>query len=306
MEINLSPFKYRNIFSTDGGPILRLNVFHPDIKQKNDYEAVAFLLPSLVPKWHKKSSIYNNGHGNGTHRLRNVACYIAISEALERWAYFNVCVGKEAVKFGFDIEPNTTGMAAFPGVTKTSARIRANWEAVERWSIVEWWNNLLQCELLSGSNRRSGALCITSPFKNFYTVITWATILSGEVAYGFASADNPKKSIRKACIEQNRNILALNRLKKDVPLPLKKIIIDKKQPLFDRRLIFFASKEGFDMFWEKVVSSVKMPVDMKLPDKLVDGEIIGPWSKYATVWRILYKHALYEHVNELRYDFFMF
>ena len=87
MDFNLAPLRYRNILSRDGGPIERIEIRKLGTTDKQTYEAVAFLAPTLVPPWHRKSALYSCGHGGGTHSSRNVACHISISEAMERWAF---------------------------------------------------------------------------------------------------------------------------------------------------------------------------------------------------------------------------
>ncbi|MEK7721871.1 MAG: hypothetical protein AAB359_05730, partial [Elusimicrobiota bacterium] len=283
MELNLSPFKYRNIFSKDGGPIDRLNVSLLEQPGKTqEFEAVAFLLPDIVPQWHKNSTIYCGGHGGGTHHMRNIACYIAMSEALERWAYFGPSFGEQQILFGFDVEPSTSGMAAFPGLTKRPARVRANWEAVERWSLLEWWYGRLPAVLSPGSGRAAGALYISQPLKDCCAVIIWATLASGSMAYGFAAADTPETALHKASIEKARNTTALTRFFNKELFLSQDFIADGQYPIYDRRLIFFASPPGGDMFWDRAISSSDLNITPVIPPKLIDTEIKGPWSKYAT------------------------
>lgn len=307
MELNLAPFKYRNIFSKDGGPINRLSVaFWERPSRPPEFEAVAFLSPELVPQWYKNSAIYSEGHGSGTHKIRNIACYIAMSEAMERWAYFVASDSPQHRLFGFDIEPNTNGMAAFPGLIKTPARKRANWEAVERWSIVEWWHDKLPAILSPGSSRNSGAIYISQPFNGCHTVITWSQIASGGTVYGFAAADTPETALNKASIEQARNIIVLEQFYKGSRCLSEDFIADEKNFIYDRRLIFFASSHGSDIFWKKAMSSSKLHTIPEPPAKLIDCEINGLWSRYAIVWRILYKQTSYEHLDKSRHDIFLF
>ena len=189
MDLNLAPYRYRNILSVHGGPVEKIVSSQIGTKENPQHEAVSFLVPALVPDWHRKSSLYSAGHGGGTHRQQNVACHMAISEAMERWAFLGTLNSPQAALYGFDIEPSTSGMAAFPGLTTKPARVRADWEAVERWALLEWWGGRLSAVLSQESDRSAGALYLSLPFKDRTAVIVWSELPAGGTAYGFAAAD---------------------------------------------------------------------------------------------------------------------
>jgi hypothetical protein len=55
--------------------------------------------------------------------------------------------------------------------------------------------------------------------------------------------------------------------------------------LFERRALFFASPEGHALFQERLQRKAAGP---RYSAKIVlDAEIRGPWSRYASVWRVL-------------------
>jgi hypothetical protein len=72
------------------------------------------------------------------------------------------------------------------------------------------------------------------------------------------------------------------------PIQSNPIIQANALNLFESRALYFASAEGFADFWERVEAS-KKAVSARTPVKVFDGEIPGPWSRYATVWRVVFK-----------------
>lgn len=305
MDFNLAPLKYRNILATSGGPLERITVEQAGPQEELRYEAVAYLVPSLVPEWHKKSSIYSGGHGGGTHKLRNVACHIAISEALERWAFLQTLYGPAASQYGFDIEPSTSGMAAFPGFTSETARMRADWEAVERWALLAWWEGRLSAAERPDSDKNEGAISLSLPFKDKNAVVLWRALPGGNMAYGFAAADSEETALEKASVELGRNIVALNQFYGDRGADVRQFIADVELPVYERRLIFFSTAEGYEVFRARISSSTARMVAPREATKLIDREITGPWSRYATVWRTLYTQGA-EHLDKARHDIFLF
>jgi len=306
MDFNLAPLRYRNILSRDGGPIEKIEIRQLGAADKPEYEAVAFLSPALVPPWHRKSALYSGGHGGGTHKLRNIACHMAISEAMERWAFLGTFKGADAAQYGFDIDPSTSGMAAFPGLTTNTARERSDWEAVERWALPEWWDGRLSAVLSPGSNLQTGTLQIKLPFMNRKMVITWSTLAIGKTAYGFAAADDTGSAILKAQIEKERNAVVLSRFDSGKSYSTEDFIADKNRILYDRRLVFFSTPDGKKVFWDKVTSTVSAKITAQIPTKIVDREIPGAWSRYATVWRTLYASRAAGLVNETIHNIFVF
>ena len=306
MDFNLAPFKYRNILSSQGGPIAKIIASQIGTQKKPQYEAVAFLVPTLVPDWHRKSALYCEGHGGGTHSMQNVACHMAISEALERWAFLETLYSRQAAEYGFEIEPSTSGMAAFPGLTTKPAQTRADWEAVERWALLEWWGGRLSASLSPGSSRLAGFLYPSLPFKDRDAVIVWNTLPAVGTVYGFAAADNRESAEGKALIEQARNNVVLSRFYSDAKISKGSFISDESQTIYDRRLVFFSTQAGNKIFWDKVRSSTTEHITPPNPQKIVDREIPGPWNRYTTVWRVLYAQHPDIEISKPQHDIFVF
>lgn len=306
MPISLAPFRYRRI-EVDG-PVAKL-VSGPSTLWDGTkcYDAVAALRPDLRPQDLPALFLYEKAEGGGTNRSEVVARHMAVSEALERWAYFASSDSPLRGRLGFDIDDSTTGMAAFPGITNTPARLQACREAVERWTILEWWRGSLAATPIAFSDTRLGGIELGGPFGHWTTVILWADSghHAGGRVYGFAAGKRREAATCKAMIELTRNARALagfnSRNDSNSLHPS-----DLKHPN-ERRLIFFAAGEGRERFQERVEHSASGGFTAPAkPRCLVDAEVVGPWSRYATVWRVLFRHEAGPDQDWGRLDVFQF
>lgn len=262
---------------------------------KQAWEATVKLSKRLVPHWDSSSEIYSNADGSGTSKYKNIAIYKGISEALERWAFHETIDSKQAKNFCFDVNPSTTGMAAFPSFFRKQARQRAIYEASERWALHEFWRgNLPIIEHLSLiPNLRH--IEIITPFNNV-KVSLLCYQKNDQFLYSFAADSILYESYNHALVELSRNLRVFEKLQG----------IEKKFSDFidisDRRIYFFSTIDGHQLFIDKINSS---PNSIKVNSKLIcDKEIIGPWSEYTKVWRYLYSDSHPD--SETDHTFFMF
>src|SRR5829696_4460371 len=100
--------------------------------------ANATLTPGLIRK--APLHLFSDADGTGTHPVASVARHKAVSEAMERWAFHTLVRSEAAPDYGFDIDPSSTGMSAFPGFVRRQARRSAVLEGVERFSLCAWWD----------------------------------------------------------------------------------------------------------------------------------------------------------------------
>lgn len=284
MALNLAPLRYRNILSADGGPIDLMAIGEtraPDGGRL--FEAAARLRPELRgPK--RELVLYDDFDGAGAHRSRTVAGYIAVSEALERWAFHASRAQAGRGALGFDYDDSTTGMAAFPGLRASAARGAAIEEAVERWAILEWWRRRLPSRLDPSSGPGAGALEVLTPFPRLRVLVAWRALpRSTGVAYGFAARPDRAQAVVHAQVELERNSRALLR-------GAGRVTSAPNHPV-ERRLIHFAGSAGWGRFWERAAASPALAGGIPArPRALVDAELPGPWARYARVWRVLYAH----------------
>lgn len=296
--MNLSHFKYRNILSSDGGPIDKILL--PKIKNKDGYfEALAFLRPALTS--YAPHNLYGNADGTGSSIYRHVAIHKAISEAIERWAYFSSKNNTDFKKFRFDVDPTTTGMAAFPGQFKSWSRNIAIAEAIERWSVGAWWEGVLGSQTID--NLPYAIELITPWSQSYKTVISWQSSSLGIYSYGFATHPQLKGALEKANIERGRNEIVLTK-------HCAKGINGKTEfgsdleIVGERRALYFSQRDGYERFLERVKSSKEIK-SASLPKKLIDAEIRGSWSSYAVVWRCLFEPTSLRFLNADD-DYFLF
>mgnify|MGYP003666838751 FL=1 len=133
--VSLAAMRYRDVFADDGGPIERVLTGDFSILGRPHKQANAFLRAPLAAG---KSSyaVFGQADGTGSAPSASVACHMAISEALERWAFLAMHDRPEGARFGFDVDRSSNGMAAFPGFFRSSAARRARNEALERYALI--------------------------------------------------------------------------------------------------------------------------------------------------------------------------
>lgn len=295
--LNLAPFLFRDI-AKGNGPIDKLDLFEfVDSRGRTQFEAHAYLKPGLRNTQIASSQIYGSCDGTGTGSSKIEAVRKSISEAMERWAFYTL-VSQDSNQFGLDIDDTSTGFAALPCWPKKAARTPALREAVERWAITNWWNGNLQArEFTTHSNFEGWEIQI--PFDKIKVTILSKAVKGDAEAlfyvYGFASSSSIEKSTSKALIEMDRNYGALMKAYKS-GLDIKSV-----QDISDKRLIYFSSQEGRLSFENKI--SHKSTLINTHPKLVVDSEIPGPWSQYATVWRCLLENT---DTNLQDVDFFLF
>ena len=271
--------RYRNIIDPLNGPISKVTAWQQKHPLLGDYfESVASLLPELCPP--KSTDIYAHGAGGGASKSKITAVHKAISEALERWAFFHVSLNETNQKtiLLLDTDPTSTGFACHPSYISCATRKKSHEEAVERWSIYNWWIGKLPARILT-QNECNLQIEIMSPFDNLKVFCCASKGERGFYIYGFSAADSLERAKSQALIEQNRNERALSKFPPD------------QVPRFrcDKRLFYFSTEEGFAQFNENLEKSLLLRSFPERPRKLVDREVKGPWTKYARVWRTLYE-----------------
>jgi len=298
--MNLAPFRFAGVLFREGGPIERIEYGPVEVAGERLYQANAYLARHLNLE-RKERRIFGMADGSGTHRSVMLARYMAISEALERWALYFLCQADLGQEFGMDRDPTSVGMAAFPGLWKGQARKRARREAVERFCLVGWWDGQLRCRELDplGQTR---VLELQNPLSRDRVVITWLENRDGLVAYGFSAARALRQAIGKARIEMERMKSALHLYIRENP-GFGMADLSTLDNCLERRLMYFAMPEGHRQFLARVQASVPDPINERV-EPVVDREVVGPWSRYATVWRVLYPMPTQAYLREREYFFF--
>lgn len=282
--MNLAPFKFRNALADDGGPISRIEEGQEVIFGRHQYSAMAFLRDDLASHGNKQLSVpVPDGAGSGPDL--QTARYRAISEAVERWA-LRMCLKDKDMRrdYGFDIDRSSNGMAAYPGLFNTPARNSAMREAVERHCLIHWWEGNLGSQHIVCPIAGLKAIRIENPFSKDVIVLLLQFRRESYFVYGFGAGSTEDDACWRAAVELHRTgaIVDSHYKGKD---SISHAYIEGHEHLYERRALFFSHPDGFEMVLQRMRRNVPayQPSSMKL---LVDREIPGEWSRYATVWRI--------------------
>jgi len=274
---SLAAINYRDIFTADGGPIERVSSGSIDVLGKHAHQANAYLVPGLI-RGKPALSVYGNADGTGASSSAQVARHMAISEALERWAFYHTSGGDDAAKYGFDVDNSTNGMAAFPGIFKGQARKRAYLEALERWALVSWWSGRMRASIVGDALLGVTALRLEHSAKFGEVAVLFRRSAAGHVSYGYSAGSTFRAAAARAAVELARNEFVVGYYK------LRSTVRDVPN-CFERRCLYFAGEEGHTEFLRRVFD--RRPQQESPWSVRFDGELPGPWSKYATVWRVV-------------------
>ena len=278
--LSLAGLRYRNVLAEFGGPVQRIETGNFPVRGRQVVLANATLTSGLVKKG--PLSLFSSADGTGTHPIAAVARHKAISEAMERWAFHSTVRSERAEEFGFDVDPSTSGMSAFPGLLRRQARRGAVLEAVERFSLIAWWEGLAPARHFDTDWPGVSAVAIDGPFGGV-TVVAYARTDWGGYVYGHAAEESFSAACEHAVVELARHEWVLR------SWWLSAVVGQKPAPtnIFERRCLFFASDEGYELFQERLARrpAGKMPT----PTILCDTDISGPWDEFATVWRFALK-----------------
>jgi hypothetical protein len=280
--ITLAALRYRKIFAAQGGPVDRVEVAEAISPHGRQFQANAFLTAGLLPARREPRRIYSDAAGSGTHSSPLVARYIALSEAMERWAYAATIRSPDRARYGFDIDPMSNGMAAFPGWHPAQPRRTARFEAIERFNLTAWWEGMLPTSVRATPWREIDAVVIGED-REAVTVIVHKATSDGH-AYGHAAAADFDAACRKAVVELYRHERVVRGYRVKQLTGSAGLVTPSE--LLERRSLFFASAEGHDDFRRRVATAPRGPSP---PRRLAyDGPIPGPWSRYADVWRVAF------------------
>src|SRR5690348_7684725 len=160
--------------------------------------------------------LYSDADGTGTAALPMVARHMAVSEAMERWAFHNKVRAADRELYGFDLDESTNGMAAFPGIFPSQARKHAMLEAIERASIIAWWEGLHDGVVRDTDWPGINALVLPSPTGYGVTVLAFRASQPESFAYGHGAAESFFGACERAVVELARHdyVLGLHRVTK--------------------------------------------------------------------------------------------
>jgi len=272
--VSIAPLRFGGVFAGRGGPIARTDLAEFPVQDRPHWLANAFLREELAPGGVGPAL---NGPADGTAIARSAitASRAAIAAALARWAYLAVFDSPAAGRFGFHDDGSSTGMAAFPGLFRRQAQSLARAGAIRHYALVSWWDGRLPAEPIASPYPRLEALRLHHDAGPGEVVMLFRRSRAG-YAYGHAYGPRLAAALDQAAIELARaeQVLANYRAKGALAAPAN---------FLERRMLHFAGEEGAERFCRRVLTKPAKPA---LPFRtLFDGEIPGPWARWATVWR---------------------
>jgi hypothetical protein len=274
--LSLASLRYRDVLAEHGGPVQKIETGLFSVRGRRVVLANATLKPGLTRK--SPLAMFSDADGTGTDPVASVARHKAISEAMERWAFHAIVRSERAAEFGFDVDPSTSGMSAFPGLLRRQARRSAVLEAVERFSLMSWWDGRTDGQVFDTDWPGVSAVAIDGPFGGV-TVIVFARTDWGGYVYGHAAEESFGGACERAIAELARHEWVMR------ARWLAEVGGERKIPtnIFERRSLFFATDEGHELFQERIAR--KASGHPPRPEIICDRDIPGPWDEYATVWR---------------------
>lgn len=288
----LAALRYGDVFTAHGGPIERVATGELSVFGERHCLANAYLHEALSAG-KEPHSLYGQADGTGVDRVPAAACQQAFSAALVRWAYLAVRDSPAAAEFGFHEDGSSTGMAASPGLFRRQAQALARAVAIERHALVSWWDGRLPAERTATPYEGVEAVRLHHRSGPGEVVLLFRRTRAG-YAYGHAYGAATTEAIRAAAIDLARTelVLAAHRAKGALAAPAN---------FLERRALYFAGEEGAELFGRRLLAQ---PCKPALPLRMLfDGEIPGPWSRWATVWRCCVQMPTREHL-EPEADFF--
>jgi hypothetical protein len=296
--ISLAPFRYRNCLSEAGGPIKRIEQSRIDVMGRQQYHANAFLRDDLV-RQRPSPSVYSQADGSGTSLSPQKARYKAVSEALERWAFQECTHTGDCERYGFGVDPTTNGMAAFPGVNAKVTRTHALLEAIERFCLIAWWEGLLNgIPVPEGENQVDGVE-ISHPCHDAVVAVLHRRSHDGIHCYGHAAGFSFREAFDRAIVELARSESVIRRYRR---VFAESAWSSQPPEIFERRCLFFSTDLGYRYF--QIARQRQMQGAIPSTRTVFDGEIPGPWSDYAHVWRVAFEPPSWHFLGKSEDYFF--
>jgi len=277
--MNLAPFRYRHVLACHGGPIRATECAMTTVMGHRVFQSNAYLADGLRPV-PPSNVLFGNPDGSGTAERPMVARYKAISEALERWAHHATYHSEERARYGFDVDPSSNGMAAFPGLFGRQARRRAWGEAAERFALIGWWDGAIDAEPTTSPWPEVEAWRLENPVTDHVVVLLHALAEEGVHAYGHGAGEDHQQACMQAAVELARSQFVLRRHLRRRETESAPAV----RSMLEQRCLHFSTTEGHAEVRERLARRKWRHAGARV---VFDGEITGPWTDYTSVWRVV-------------------
>ncbi|MCC5808406.1 MAG: hypothetical protein JJU00_18910 [Opitutales bacterium] len=292
--VNLSPLRYARIGVADGGPVASMDIWPMPGGAKPLFGASVWLDPARLPP-PVENTIYSNADGYGMDASRMVARFKAISEAMERWAFRVKGEEADRVHYGFDIDPTSNGMSAFPGLVPWRARDRAELEALERFVLFSWWEGRLDAVGRASPWADVRVLELEHGLGPFSVAVVYRDLPdSGLRLYGHGAGATLAEATAGAYDEMLSHGTAVATFERRGGFAAKEKV-DALENTFERRAMFFATKAGQRLFEERLAA--RRWAGPRRPKVVFNGIVPGEWNRYAHVWRVTFEPVSTQYLN---------
>ena len=278
------------------GPIVGIrSAVHPGFWRRLRWYSTAELHPRWLDPQRKCAELRFGGAGWSVDK-ENSQC-IAVTEAIERWAY-RFCATSNAKSCGFDFDPTTNGFAALPSAMGLSPLIKhAYHEALERWALNCMWDDAgiyfreTQAEdsLLAMFSQFKGQLkCFTATLQGkplesipvepvIFCLCVFFNEFGGAIP-GSACAESAPTAVSRAMLETYVHLRAFSRLKgKDVSS------ID----ITEERLLFFATERRAGAMVSERLRLSDSTGSQQTTNIVLSKHLPGPWNPEVNIYRVI-------------------
>lgn len=295
--LNFAPTRYSGAMASDGGPIARMEHAPYDVFGEPCVHAVTYLKEGIVDSQYLELRATDQPDGAGCHSAAQIACYMAISEAMERWAVYYCRQKMDTGLGGIDLDGSSNGFAAYPGFFRRQARGFAYRESIERHCLICWWEGLLGHRCIEDPRPGVSAIAIKNSFSSHAVVVLWSMTDSGQ-SYAFGAGNTVKHATKRALVELGRTQSLLEQLF-ELSTPLS---AGRLGDVFERRISYFSKDEGMALFLERLGKRVSSSAPRL--NVLFDSAVIGPWDSYASVWRTVFEAPSRQYLTDAEDYFF--
>ena len=283
--LSLAPIRYSKVYKENGGPIERLEYSREEIFGRSCVQATAYLSEDFIPNVVRVESALALPDGAGTHASAQIACHMAISEVIERWAVLSCRSDENDLRGGADIDASSNGFAAFPGFYRRQARNGALCESIERHCLICWWEGLLNHQSLPDPASGVHAIQVENPYSSHAVVILW-TCDDGRYAYSFGASNGLNSAVWRSLVELHRTcqlVRGITELSsgREGELP--------QGHIYEQRIRHFSGGAGVDQFLDRLEAVSNSYGKSGAFELLYDAAVMGPWDRYAGVWRTIIK-----------------
>lgn len=278
------------------GPIVGISTSaHPSFWRRLLWYSTAELHPRWLDPSRKGVELLFGGAGWSTDK-ENSQC-IAVTEAIERWAYrFYATSG--AKECGIDLDPTTNGFAALPSAMGSlPLMMHAYHEALERWALNRMWDDAgirfreaqPEDDLLPMFSQFKGCVkCFTATLQGqvlesipaepvVFCLCVFFNERGGAIP-GSACTKSSSSAVRRAMLEAYVHVRAFSRLERKAA---------SSMDITEERLLFFATEPRAGAMVSERLRLSDSPIPQQTTKIILSKHLPGPWNPEVDIYRVI-------------------